>query len=343
MSMTIPNTSNYADPAPLKDGVLEHEWHPACSSAELQQKPLSVIVLGERVAVYRTSRGVHALRDLCVHRGAMLSKGWVENDRDLVCPYHGWKYDADGKCVCIPAQGKDDRIPPRARAVKYQAREKYGIVWVCIGEPAAELPDFAEFETAEYRPLVCGPYRVNAAGTRVIENFTDFAHLMYVHGGLLGHPDYAELPDFEVYREEGRVYTGDVPIFQPVAHSGSEHAEGTTYVYVKEVFRPLAARLSKRDAATGQTLWIMLTVLPVSEKECLVYMPVSRNYAFDVDDQSFIDFQDTVFEQDKWIIETQKPELLPLDLQAELNHKADKLSVAYRKWIAGMGMRTCMA
>lgn len=323
----------------LQDSVLENEWHPVCASHELTDKPISAIVLEERVAVYRSSKGVHALRDLCVHRGAMLSKGWVDKNENLVCPYHGWQYNADGKCVCIPAQGKDDRIPPRAKATKYHCQEKFGMVWVCIGEPRAELPDFAEFENPDYRPLVCGPYHVKAAGTRVIENFTDFAHLMYVHGGLLGHPDYSELPDFQVFKEENRVYTGDVPIFQPVAHSGSEHEEGTTYVYVKEVFRPLAARLSKRDQATGQTLWIMLTVLPVSEQECIVYMPVSRNYAHDVDDQQFIDFQDTVFEQDKWIIETQKPELLPLDLQAELNHKADLLSVAYRRWITQMGVR----
>lgn len=322
----------------LRDNVLEHEWHPVCAAEELKDKPLSVTVLGERVAVYRTRKGVHALRDLCVHRGAMLSKGWIEGEK-LVCPYHGWQYDESGRCVCIPAQGKDDRIPARAKAEKYHCQEKYGIVWVCIGEPRLELPGFEEFENPDYRPIVCGPYFVHAAGTRVIENFTDFAHLMYVHGGLLGHPDYAELPDFEVFKEEERVYTGDVPIFQPVAHSGSEHKEGTTYIYMKEVFRPLAARLSKRDEATGQTLWIMLAVLPVSEKDCVVYMPVSRNYAFDVPDSQFKSFQDTVFEQDKWIIETQKPELLPLDLQAELNHKADMLSVAYRRWIAKMGVR----
>lgn len=322
----------------VRDTVLESEWHPVYIAKDLKEAPVSVIVLGERVAVFRAASGsVHALRDLCVHRGAMLSKGRVEGET-LVCPYHGWKYDGSGACVCIPAQAKTDKIPPRARATKYHAVEKYGLVWVCIGEPKSDLPYFEEFENADYRPLPCGPYTVHAAGTRVIENFTDFAHLMFVHGGLLGHPDYAELPDFKVFKEKDRVYTSDVPIFQPIAHSGSDMAEGTTYVYVKEVFRPLAARLSKRDAATGQTLWILLTVLPVAEKECTVYMSVSRNYGFDVPDEQFIKFQDTVFDQDAWIIETQKPELLPLDLQLELNHKADTLSVAYRRWLIELGV-----
>lgn len=322
----------------LRDSVLENHWHPVCIANELTDKPFSVTVLGERVAVFRTASGVHALRDLCVHRGAMLSKGWIEGEK-LVCPYHGWKYNSDGACVCIPAQPKGEKIPARAKASKYGCVEKYGLVWVCIGEPSSDLPYFEEFENPDFRPLPCGPYQVNAAGTRVIENFTDFAHLMFVHGGLLGHPDYAEVPDFKVFREKDRVFTGDVPIFQPVAHSGSEAKEGTTYVYIKEVFRPLSARLSKRDTETGQTLWILLTVLPVSEKECTVYMAVSRNYAFDVPDQQFIDFQNTVFEQDAWIIETQKPELLPLDLQTELNLKVDSLSVAYRRWLIELGVK----
>ena len=60
---------------------------------------------------------------------------------------------------------------------------------------------------------------------------------MFVHQDLLGHPDYAELPDFQVIKEEDRIYIENIPIFQPVAHSGSDKSEGTTYVYRKEVYQ----------------------------------------------------------------------------------------------------------
>lgn len=321
----------------LHDPVLEKDWHAVYLASELKDQPVGVIILGERVALYRSSRGVHAMQDLCVHRGAMLSKGWVKDDV-LVCPYHGWQYDSSGQCVCIPAQPKGEKIPLRAKAVTYACEEKYGFIWVCIGEPAAPIPHFEEFANLEYHPLPCGPYKVAAAGTRVIENFTDFAHLMFVHQDLLGHPDYAELPDFQVVKEENRIYIENIPIFQPVAHSGSDKSEGTTYVYRKEVYRPLSARLSKADPSNGQTLWIMLTVLPVAAEECVVFMMVSRNYAYDVDDANFIKFQDIVFEQDARVIETQKPELLPLDLQVELNHKVDRFSIAYRRWLRELGV-----
>ncbi|WP_235851985.1 hypothetical protein [Niallia nealsonii] len=75
----------------------------------------------------------------------------------------------------------------------------------------------------------------------------------------------------------------------------------------------------------------------MTEKGCRVFMVVSRNYGFDASNQQFKEFQDTVFAQEAWIIETQKPELLSLDLQAELNHKADVLSVVYRRWLKELG------
>ncbi|GMK38837.1 chlorophyll a oxygenase [Paenibacillus sp. CCS19] len=321
----------------LLDPVLENDWHAVYLSSELKEKPIGVTLLGERVVLFRNSRGVQALRDLCIHRGAMLSRGWVKGD-EIVCPYHGWRYDGGGQCVCIPAQPAGERIPPRAKTTAYACEEKYGFVWVCLGEPAGGVPHFEEFADSAFRPLPCGPYKVKAAGTRVIENFTDFAHLMFVHQDLLGHPDYAELPDIQVIKEKNRIYIENIPIFQPVAHSGSDKKEGTTYVYRKEVFRPLSARLSKTDPGNGQTLWILLTVAPVAEDECLVFMMVSRNYGFDVDDANFIRFQDIVFDQDAQVIESQKPELLPLDLQAELNHRVDIFSVAYRRWLKELGV-----
>ncbi|WP_223066960.1 aromatic ring-hydroxylating oxygenase subunit alpha [Paenibacillus caui] len=321
----------------LHDPVLENDWHAVYLASELKDKPVGVILLGERIALFRNSEGVHALQDLCVHRGAMLSEGWIKGE-SLVCPYHGWQYDSSGQCVCIPAQPKGERIPPRAKAVAYACEEKYGFIWVCIGEPSGPVPHLEYFANPEYRPLPCGPYHVKAAGTRVVENFTDFAHLMFVHQDLLGHPDYAELPPIEVHKEDGRIYIENIPIFQPVAHSGSDKKEGTTYVYRKEVYRPLSGWLSKTDPSNGQTLWILLTVAPVSADECKVFMMVSRNYGFDVPDENFIKFQDIVFDQDARVIETQKPELLPLDLQAELNHRVDIFSVAYRRWLKELGV-----
>lgn len=324
-------------PERLRDPVLENDWHAVCLASELKEKPIGATLLGERIVLFRTGKGVHALKDLCIHRGAMLSKGWVDGDA-ITCPYHGWQYDAEGACVCIPAQPKGEKIPPRAAAQPYACTEKYGFIWVCLGEPAGELRHIEPFANPANRPILCGPYKVNAAGTRVMENFTDFAHLMFVHRHLLGHPEHAELPDVQIVKEPDRIYIENVPIFQPVAHAGSDKKDGTTYIYRKEVYRPLSGWLSKTDPESGQTLWILQTISPVSASECLVFMIVSRNYGFELDDMEFMRFQDIVFDQDAQVIETQKPELLPLDLQAELNHRVDRFSVAYRRYLRELGV-----
>ncbi|MGH7763637.1 MAG: aromatic ring-hydroxylating dioxygenase subunit alpha, partial [Candidatus Dormibacteraceae bacterium] len=51
-------------------------------------------------------------------------------------------------------------------------------------------------------------------------------------------------------------------------------------------------------------------------------------------------FQDRIFAQDLPILESQRPELLPLDLQAELHLRSDRTAIAYRRWLKQLGVRT---
>lgn len=55
--------------------------------------------------------------------------------------------------------------------------------------------------------------------------------------------------------------------------------------------------------------------------------------------KAFYDYQTILFEQDKLIVEDQKPEDLPLDLQAELHLNPVRLSIAYRKLLFNLGVR----
>ena len=87
-------------------------------------KVLSARLLGQGLVLWRNKEGgaLCAWRDLCVHRGAKLSQGRVQ-DECLVCPYHGWNYDASGRCVKIPAQPSQPP-PARAQATVYRVTEK---------------------------------------------------------------------------------------------------------------------------------------------------------------------------------------------------------------------------
>ncbi|WP_245855592.1 aromatic ring-hydroxylating oxygenase subunit alpha [Paenibacillus rigui] len=316
------------------DEVLAGEWFAVLQSGDVLDRPVQVIVMNERVVVFRTRLGVHAFKDLCVHRGSALSIGSVQNDT-LICPYHGWQFDGDGNCVCIPAQPAGAAIPLKAKAQVYGCEEKYGFIWLCIGEPSAPIPEIAYFNDPHYATHRFGPYRLHASSPRVIENFLDYSHLMWVHEGYLSHPDYAEIPGYKVHRREGRLVTDEV-VVQEYAFGDPERRMNPV-VYVKEACRPLIAFL-KKTMPSGKVLCIMMMSYPVDEETSITYTIHAIN--FDPGDlTAYRRVNDEVMAQDALILENQKPEELPLDLQAELSLKSDMMSIAYRKWLSELGVR----
>jgi phenylpropionate dioxygenase-like ring-hydroxylating dioxygenase large terminal subunit len=68
--------------------VLKHCWYPLLWSKELADKPVAATLLDEPIVLWRGNGSVSAFYDLCIHRGAALSLGWVDSGK-LVCPYHG--------------------------------------------------------------------------------------------------------------------------------------------------------------------------------------------------------------------------------------------------------------
>ncbi|WP_127529749.1 aromatic ring-hydroxylating dioxygenase subunit alpha [Paenibacillus kobensis] len=316
------------------DPALRDEWHPAARSEQVAEKPVSVTVLGESVVLFRSSEGVRALRDLCIHRGVPLSLGTVR-EGELVCAYHGWRYDGEGRCVCIPALPAGQTIPPKARTETYACTELYGLIWVCLFDPRTLLPPIAGRIDDTYLSIRMGPYPVKAAAPRVIENFLDISHLMFVHEGLLGDPAHAEINDYAVHAAGECLRTDEIIVYQP---DPDGRGIGVHNRYIYEIFSPLCVKLFKQPAETEERFHLFLVVLPETETTCSAFMLQYRNYAADVPDEVFIDFQSRLLEQDKRIVEAQRPELLPLDLQAELHLRCDRLSMAYRRMLRERGV-----
>lgn len=61
--------------------ILAQYWYPVATAAEVQDQPVAVKLLDMKLVCYRSGGKVVIARDLCFHRGAPLSKGWVENGR----------------------------------------------------------------------------------------------------------------------------------------------------------------------------------------------------------------------------------------------------------------------
>jgi phenylpropionate dioxygenase-like ring-hydroxylating dioxygenase large terminal subunit len=315
----------------IDDPVLVDDWHPVARDRDVTAAPVSVRLLGEDLVLWRVDDRVMAWQDLCVHRGTRLSLGKVDGST-LECPYHGWIYDVNGRCIRIPAH--DDQKPPtRARVNVYRATVANDLVWVSLGEPHHPVPAFPEWSDTSYRKILCGPYHVNASGPRIVENFLDVGHFPFVHEGILGSRERPQIQDYEARVELDGVVARGVRVYQPDPY-GTGVGDYVAYTY--HAFRPLTAYLVKESE--GPRFSLFLSITPHDATRSTAWMWMAMNYGFEMPVDELVHWQDQIFAQDQPILESQRPELLPLDLQAELHLRSDRLAVAYRRWLGQLGV-----
>lgn len=316
----------------ITDPLLTDDWHPVASLRQLDARPvLPARLLGEDLVIWRAGDAVYAWRDLCVHRGTRLSLGRSDG-ATLACPYHGWAYGPDGRCVHIPAH-PGQAPPARARATVYRATIAYDLVWVCLGEPGESVPAFPEWGEPSYRKILCGPYPVAAAGPRIIENFLDVGHFAFVHAGILGDAAHPEIADYAATFGPAGVLAEGVRVYQPDPY-GTGQGDWVDYTY--RVSRPLSAHFRKASDERGFAIGLFVT--PHDTARSSAWMWMAMNSGHEVPEADLVAYQDQIFAQDRPIVESQRPELLPLDLQAELHLRSDRAAIAYRQWLRALGL-----
>lgn len=315
----------------LNDPVLMNNWHVVAYAPDLREgQPITVRLLGEDLVLWRAGEKIHAWRDLCVHRGTRLSLGRIEQEC-LICPYHGWTYDEQGQCVRYPAH-PDQTPSAKAHAKVYRACERYNWIWVMPGEAERDVPAFPQWDDPSFRKVYCGPYTYKASGPRAIENFLDVTHFPFVHQGFLGDPAYPEVNDYEAEITPEGVVANNIAVWQP---DPDGTGQGARVNYNYKVLRPLIATFVKSSA--GPRFAMFFAVTPVSEDLSIAHAYVAMDYSA-LTDEEIRQFQDKITLQDVPIVESQRPELLPLDLQAELHLRSDRTAIAYRKWLSELGL-----
>jgi vanillate O-demethylase monooxygenase subunit len=313
-------------------------WYPVAHSHEITGKPLATRLLDERVVVYRLSDGsVAAARDICYHRGVPLSLGHVDGD-EIVCRYHGLRYDRAGRCTCIPAH-PGGAISPRLRLDVYQAQEKYGLVWVrLVDNGPQDLPELAEWDDPGYLQVRLDSVDIKAAAGRQVEGFLDVSHFAFIHKESFGEPDNPIVPDYKVTKTEQGFVADYISTVSNYAH-GYKHLAPPDFQWHRrfEVFLPFTAKLTVNFPGGGK-LHILNTASPVSARRTRLFVPLCRNFDKDAPIEQTLDFNYQVFAEDIEIVETQYPEDLPLNLHDEAHFPADRSSVTYRKGLAALGL-----
>ncbi len=161
-------------------------WYFGALSRDIKPGGLSrVMLLGEPVLIGRMKNGeAFALRDICPHRGVPLSAGKVMAENTVECPYHGWRFRADGVCALIPSiVSGQDLEAERIKVRSYPLREQDGLIWVYMPSrenlvPAGEPPKVA---IADAKPRWIESQTFPCGIDHAVIGLMDPAHGHYVH------------------------------------------------------------------------------------------------------------------------------------------------------------------
>jgi 5,5'-dehydrodivanillate O-demethylase len=174
--------------------LLRRYWHPIVVAAELDERPLRrVRILGEDLVLYRSEDGGHGLvAERCAHRGASLAYGRIEG-RNIRCPYHGWMYAPDGKCVEQPAEPGDSTYKDRVRQTAYPVQKVAGLLFAYMGpKPAPLLPGYDVLVRKDGERRVVVLPQLDCNWLQPMENSVDPTHTHYLHGAGKGKPVHGE-------------------------------------------------------------------------------------------------------------------------------------------------------
>lgn len=325
---TLTVTSEPDDPSDLTK-LFELFWHPVCTLEELRAAtptPLAVNLLGQRIAVADLGEGgIGAVADRCLHRSTKLSAGWVD-DGAFRCGYHGWRWDASGRCIEIPSMPAGP-IPPRACIPAYDATLAYGLVWVRLDASAdTDIPACPAWDDATMKVVAGAPYSWPVSAPRRVENFVDLAHFAWVHDGSLGRRDMPVPPLPRMRRAQGELrFDYDPPEM--------ETDEVALFGYSRyRVPIPLTVSIDF-DLADGARRNLWMTASPLDDGSCRTFWFVSRDDHHDEDDAPHMDFQALVLREDESLVTNQDPPELCLDPTFELSVRTDRVSIEYRRWL----------
>ena len=125
--------------------LLRRYWQPVALVDELQgERPVKAVrIFGEELVIFRTGSSYGLIGRHCAHRGADLAYGRLE-DGGLRCAFHGWLFDAQGRCLETPAEPDGSRLCEHIRQRAYPVVAKSGVLFAYLGE--GEAPAFPAFD-----------------------------------------------------------------------------------------------------------------------------------------------------------------------------------------------------
>ncbi|AFY29992.1 ring-hydroxylating dioxygenase, large terminal subunit [Cyanobium gracile PCC 6307] len=339
--MSLAGSASETSP-PQVSQLAQNCWYAVASSFAFRKGPVAVPFAGHDFVLFPDAEGLPRLfSDRCPHRGASLALGQLEEGGCLRCPFHGWKFAADGTCLEAPAEPAGASPPARSDLVgERPAVESRGFIWMWWGsgppDPAL-LPDLPVFPDEAWGHVESS-FDWETHYSRVIESNLDNSHAYWVHKGTFASQDSPLSVPVDL-RKEDRMIAATVSFELPVkgalkllrtlsGQSGPLCATTTFSFYYPN--------LNIVDTSIGDQLRFIFfnASLPQSDTHTLArWVKYSKRKRFRLpgSEAQSIAISRTIFEEDHGVVRSQRPTPVPLDLTQERHVASDILSIEYRR------------
>jgi phthalate 4,5-dioxygenase oxygenase subunit len=211
-------------PGTLMGDLFRRYWVPALHDWELPEPdcaPVRVKLLGEKLVAFKDSQGrIGMIDEFCAHRGVSLWFGRNE-EGGVRCPYHGWKYDVDGKCVELPSEPESSGMRERIALKSYPTLEQGGVIWVYMGPPELKpAPPALEWTLVKSKQRFVSKRFQECNYLQAMEGGIDSSHVSFLHSMELNrdplfkgsrgneHNLNDRMPHFDVVDFEGGLFIG---------------------------------------------------------------------------------------------------------------------------------------
>ena len=219
--------------------LLRRYWQPVALSEELTDLPQAIRIFGEDLVVFRDGNGrLGVLDQHCAHRGTSLEYGRIEPE-GIRCCYHGWLYDAEGRCLQQPGEPPESTSKDRVRQPWYPAREFGGLVFAYMG-PIDLMPEFPIYDILCDESMILSAYRNVSRGAvaecnwlQIQENAMDPVHTAFLHS-TMGGTHFTE-----IFKALPQLNFEETPTGMTYIRT-STLPNGFTYSRVQEIFVPNA-------------------------------------------------------------------------------------------------------
>ena len=170
-------------------------WYVAGWSEDFTHTLTPLRILDEPIVVFRTEAGVPAaLEDACPHRKLPLSKGRLTGET-VECGYHGLTFDCSGACVRAPTQ---DGPPPAVTVRSYPVEDRWGILWIWMGDADKADPDeifeIPNYDNPAWGRTQGGSMDIACHYLYVVDNLLDPSHVAWVHVSSFAGAGTGNLP-----------------------------------------------------------------------------------------------------------------------------------------------------